>query len=139
MRVSIAAKNFADRQVLRAVDFALGDGEVLAVVGRSGAGKTTLLRLIAGLDTAFEGTIDVAGPVGMVFQEPRLLPWRRALDNVALALPGSPSPAGSAPGGCRGACRRWGSGGARHLPARSVGPAWHAAWRWRGPWSSGRG
>jgi sulfonate transport system ATP-binding protein len=91
MRVTIAAKNFADRQVLRAVDFALGDGEVLAVVGRSGAGKTTLLRLIGGLDRAFEGTIDVAGPVGMVFQEPRLLPWRRAIDNVALALPGSPN------------------------------------------------
>ena len=90
MRVSIAAKNFADRQVLRAVDFALGDGEVLAVVGRSGAGKTTLLRLIGGLDRSFEGTIDVAGPVGMVFQEARLLPWRRAIDNVALALPGSP-------------------------------------------------
>lgn len=90
MRVSIAAKNFADRQVLRAVDFELGDGEVLAVVGRSGAGKTTLLRLIAGLDRAFDGTIDIAGPIGMVFQEPRLLPWRRTIDNVALAVPGSP-------------------------------------------------
>jgi len=90
MRVSVAAKNFADRQVLRAVDFELGDGEVLAILGRSGAGKTTLLRLMAGLDRSFEGTIDIAGPVGMVFQEPRLLPWRRTLDNVALALPGAP-------------------------------------------------
>jgi sulfonate transport system ATP-binding protein len=90
MRVIVAAKNFGERQVLRDVDFALGDGEVLAIVGRSGAGKTTLLRLIAGLDPAFEGTIDVEGPIGMMFQEPRLLPWRRAIENVALALPGSP-------------------------------------------------
>jgi sulfonate transport system ATP-binding protein len=90
MRVSVAAKNFADRQVLRAIDFELGNGEVLAIVGRSGAGKTTLLRLIAGLDHSFEGMIDIAGPIGMVFQEPRLLPWRRTIDNVALALSGSP-------------------------------------------------
>jgi len=90
MRVTVDAKNYADRQVLRDIDFALADGEVLAIVGRSGAGKTTLLRLIAGLDHAFAGTIDVKGPIGMVFQEPRLLPWRRTIENVALALPGSP-------------------------------------------------
>jgi len=90
MRVNVADKSFPDRPVLRAIDFTLGDGEVLAIVGRSGAGKTTLLRLMAGLDRRFEGAIDVAEPIGMVFQEPRLLPWRRAIDNVALALPGSP-------------------------------------------------
>ena len=90
VRISVAAKDFGDRQVLRAIDFTLGDGEVLAIVGRSGAGKTTLLRLIAGLDRAFSGGIDVEGPIGMVFQEPRLLPWRRTIENVALALPGSP-------------------------------------------------
>jgi len=76
--------------VLRGIDFDLGDGEVLAIVGRSGAGKTTLLRLIAGLDRCFDGRIDIEGPIGMVFQEPRLLPWRRTIDNVALALPGPP-------------------------------------------------
>jgi sulfonate transport system ATP-binding protein len=90
VRISVAAKDFGDRQVLRAIDFTLADGEVLAIVGRSGAGKTTLLRLIAGLDRAFSGGIDVEGPIGMVFQEPRLLPWRRTIENVALALPGSP-------------------------------------------------
>jgi sulfonate transport system ATP-binding protein len=90
VRISVAAKDFGDRQVLRAIDLTLADGEVLAIVGRSGAGKTTLLRLIAGLDRAFSGGIDVEGPIGMVFQEPRLLPWRRTIENVALALPGSP-------------------------------------------------
>ena len=90
MRVTVAEKSFPNRPVLRAIDFALADGEVLAIVGRSGAGKTTLLRLVAGLDRAFEGRIEVPGPIGMMFQEARLLPWRRTIENVALALPGPP-------------------------------------------------
>ena len=87
MRVTIDAKNFADRQVLRGIDFALGEGEVLAVVGRSGCRQDDALATVAGLDRAFAGRIDVEGPIGMVFQEPRLLPWRRTIENVALALP----------------------------------------------------
>ncbi len=64
------------------------DREVLALVGPSGCGKTTLLRIVAGLDHDFEGSVTrPPGVIGMVFQEPRLLPWRSVEDNVRLAAP----------------------------------------------------
>jgi ABC-type nitrate/sulfonate/bicarbonate transport system ATPase subunit len=58
------------------------------LIGPSGCGKTTILRIAAGLDTDFEGLLRPpgAGRLGMVFQEPRLLPWRTVEDNVRLAL-----------------------------------------------------
>lgn len=91
---------------LRAVSFGYGEGptidrlslsvassEILAVVGPSGCGKTTILKLVAGLLRPDSGEVLVGGhpagsgsAVGMVFQEPRLLPWRTALDNVLLPL-----------------------------------------------------
>jgi NitT/TauT family transport system ATP-binding protein len=59
----------------------------MGVVGPSGSGKTTILKLITGILAPDEGTVTVArGVVGYVFQEPRLLPWRTALDNVAAPL-----------------------------------------------------
>jgi len=72
-------------------------GELVAVVGASGCGKTTLLRLVGGLDRPDEGSIDFVGAdgrsaargqhdLGFCFQDPRLLPWRCARDNVALPL-----------------------------------------------------
>ena len=69
--------------------FSLGNGEVAALVGPSGCGKTTLLRIIAGLDNDFEGSVALPahGMLGMVFQEPRLLPWRTVEQNVRLAAP----------------------------------------------------
>jgi NitT/TauT family transport system ATP-binding protein len=75
-------------EVLRDIHFALGRGEVAAFVGPSGCGKTTMLRIIAGLDHDYRGHI-IRPPgirVGMVFEEPRLLPWRSVEDNVRLVM-----------------------------------------------------
>jgi len=80
--------------VLDGVSFDVGAGSIVAVVGPNGSGKSTLLRLVSGLlepdlgRVMVDGTA-VAGPdprVGLVFQEPRLLPWRTLLDNVCLPL-----------------------------------------------------
>ena len=76
------------------LDLAVGAGEIVAVVGASGCGKSTLLRLIAGLDRPSQGTVRLAGrpvtgpsrEVGIVFQEPRLMPWLSVRENVAFGL-----------------------------------------------------
>jgi len=75
--------------VLTDIAFTLRAGEVGAIVGPSGCGKTTMLRIIAGLDRDYEGSIarPPDGRLGMVFQEPRLLPWRSVDDNVRLVAP----------------------------------------------------
>jgi ABC-type nitrate/sulfonate/bicarbonate transport system ATPase subunit len=75
--------------VIADLSFALDDGETGALIGPSGCGKSTLMRILAGLDRDFEGSVSIPahGRVGMVFQEPRLLPWRSVEDNVRLAAP----------------------------------------------------
>jgi len=94
LEVSVKHKAFsaATGGTLRVIDgltFSLGKGEVGALVGPSGCGKTTLLRIIAGLDRDYEGNVGLPdhGRLGMVFQEPRLLPWRTLEQNVRLAAP----------------------------------------------------
>ena len=74
------------RVVLHDVNFNLRRGEICALLGPSGCGKTTLLRIISGLDSDFEGRIVLPSPhkIGMVFQEPRLLPWRSLIQNLRL-------------------------------------------------------
>jgi sulfonate transport system ATP-binding protein len=75
------------------VSFEIASGEFVAIVGRSGGGKSTLLRLLAGLETPTTGTIRLDGAilagltpdVRMLFQDARLLPWQRVLDNVGIA------------------------------------------------------
>jgi sulfonate transport system ATP-binding protein len=70
------------------------EGEIVAVVGGSGCGKSTLLRLAAGLDRASRGRIRLDGEtieaphpeVGLVFQEPRLLPWLTVAQNIGFGL-----------------------------------------------------
>ena len=75
--------------VLREFFLRLRSGEIAALVGPSGCGKSTLLRLAAGLDIDFTG--EIARPardrLGMVFQEPRLLPWRSVIHNLRVAAP----------------------------------------------------
>jgi len=77
------------------VSLTIERGEFVALVGASGAGKSTLLRIIADLMPAREGTVHKAmreapdrRPIAMVFQEARLMPWRRVRDNVAFGLEG---------------------------------------------------
>jgi NitT/TauT family transport system ATP-binding protein len=79
-------------EALRDIALTVGRGELVALVGPSGCGKSTLLRIIAGLRPATTGRIAVNGravtgpiaAVGMVFQAPVLLKWRRIVDNVLL-------------------------------------------------------
>ena len=70
--------------VLGAIALHIQRGETVALVGPSGIGKTTLLRIIAGLQQGFDGTCATTKNTAMVFQEPALLPWRSALDNICI-------------------------------------------------------
>jgi sulfonate transport system ATP-binding protein len=76
-------------EILHNIQFGLHSGEVAAIFGPSGSGKTTILKIIAGLDTEFEGSVRrlARGRIGMVFQEPRLLPWRTVEQNIRIAAP----------------------------------------------------
>jgi NitT/TauT family transport system ATP-binding protein len=93
LEVSIARKAYlaasgARVDVLHQVAFTLRRGEMAALVGPSGCGKTTMLRIIAGLDADYAGkVVRPPGRLGMVFQEPRLLPWRTVDENVRLVAP----------------------------------------------------
>ncbi|MGI8527292.1 MAG: ABC transporter ATP-binding protein [Pseudolabrys sp.] len=83
---------------LDAVNIEVGPGEVVAVVGGSGCGKSTLLRAISGLDTPSQGSVMLDGVpitapqenIGIIFQEPRLLPWLTVAQNVGFGLDDRP-------------------------------------------------
>ena len=74
--------------VLNGLDLEIPPGEFVALLGRSGSGKSTLLRALAGLDRGVvgHGRIEVPERVSVVFQDSRLLPWKRLVDNVVLGL-----------------------------------------------------
>jgi sulfonate transport system ATP-binding protein len=101
VRISHVAKRFGNKSVLTDVNLEIRPGEFVAIVGHSGCGKSTLLRLIAGLDVLNGGAILVDGqPVTrqlpqarMMFQDARLLPWRRVLENVGIGQRGAWKPA----------------------------------------------
>ena len=95
LQIHSVYKRYGEREVLRKVQLDVEPGQFIAIVGRSGCGKSTLLRLVAGLEPASEGELLTNGtPIHglhsdtrIMFQEARLLPWRRVLDNVTLGLP----------------------------------------------------
>ncbi|WP_437573325.1 ABC transporter ATP-binding protein [Sorangium sp. So ce887] len=88
-------KRFDDRPVLSGLDLDVRPGELLTIVGRSGSGKSTLLRLLCGLEQPTDGAARIEAAEGgaggaavrVVFQEPRLMPWRTVLQNVCIGLP----------------------------------------------------
>ena len=95
------SKTYADgTRALADAALSVRESEIVALIGGSGCGKTTLLRLVAGLDRASAGVIRLDGEaiaqphpaIGIVFQEPRLLPWLSVADNVAFGLEGVPPP-----------------------------------------------
>ena len=97
-------KRYGPRDVLRNTQLQIEPGQFVAIVGRSGCGKSTLLRLVAGLETPSTGSVLVDGQpltglsdsTRIMFQDARLLPWKRVADNVALGLPGDAQRAANA-------------------------------------------
>jgi sulfonate transport system ATP-binding protein len=88
-------KRYGNREVLKKTELVIEPGQFVAIVGRSGCGKSTLLRLVAGLESVSGGSIRLEGQAvdglsqdtRIMFQDSRLLPWKRVADNVALGLP----------------------------------------------------
>ena len=89
-------KSFGTRRVLDGVDLHIAPGEFVAIVGRSGCGKSTFLRLVAALERSTAGELTLDGgtldehrdDIRIMFQDARLLPWKRVIDNIALGLDG---------------------------------------------------
>jgi sulfonate transport system ATP-binding protein len=86
VKVENLSLNYDDVTVLKNLNLEISPGEFVAILGRSGSGKTSLLRVLAGLETAAGGRVDIPNQSAVVFQEPRLLPWKPVWENVALGL-----------------------------------------------------
>ncbi len=101
-------------RALDGVSLEVAPGEILVVIGGSGCGKSTMLRAISGLDTPTQGRVVLDGAVitaphekiGIIFQEPRLLPWLRVADNVGFGLEDRPSGRAAPAGRRRARARR---------------------------------
>jgi sulfonate transport system ATP-binding protein len=94
VQLNNVGKKFGDLQVLKQITLTIEPGQFVVIVGKSGCGKSTLLRLIAGLETPSNGTIffnekQVKGlhpDIRIMFQDPRLLPWKSVLENVEIGV-----------------------------------------------------
>jgi len=94
VEISNLQKSYGKHKVLRNINLKVQKGEFIAIVGKSGCGKSTLLRLLAGLETAGDGEIYTDGErlegrnqlAKIMFQDGRLLPWKRVVQNVGLGL-----------------------------------------------------
>ena len=94
LKIQDLTKTFGSVSVLKSVNLEVLPGEFVAIVGRSGCGKSTLLRLVAGLEKPTYGGVSLDGEplrqlnrtVRVMFQDTRLLPWERVINNVGLGL-----------------------------------------------------
>jgi sulfonate transport system ATP-binding protein len=96
IRVRELTRRFGGPPVLDRLNLDIAAGEFVALLGHSGSGKTTLLRTLAGLDPVDEGEVELPAKRAVVFQEPRLLPWKSVWENVALGLTNAEAAARSA-------------------------------------------
>ncbi|WP_266034582.1 ABC transporter ATP-binding protein [Brucella intermedia] len=80
------SRTFDGPSVLDRIDLSIAQGEFVALLGRSGSGKSTLLRILAGLDDAPADRLVLPDRRAVVFQEPRLMPWKTVIENVTLGL-----------------------------------------------------
>lgn len=87
LAVEIRRKTFGEKTILANIAFDAAAGERIALLGSSGVGKSTLLSLIAGLDPNLDGKIAAPQRTAMVFQAPRLLPWRTLAENLRITVP----------------------------------------------------
>lgn len=88
VRLRNFVRTFGETTVLHRLDLDVQPGEFVALLGRSGSGKTTLLRTLAGLDAAPGQDVRVPSSRAVVFQDARLLPWKKVWRNVSLGLKG---------------------------------------------------
>ena len=89
LKLDLHRKSFAGHTVLEDIHLDLSQGDRIAVLGPSGIGKTTLLRIIAGLDKRFRGTRAAPDEIALMFQNPTLLEWRTAKENLQIFHPKS--------------------------------------------------